>query len=39
MVGVGYALEEEVFDEAITSISATKIREQMRKDGSLDKLK
>ena len=37
--GVGYNFEEETFDEAVTSISATKIREQMRKDGSLDKLK
>ncbi len=28
--GVGYKLEEEVFDESITSISATKIRKELR---------
>ena len=28
--GVGYVFEEEVFDESITSISATKIRKKMR---------
>ncbi len=33
--GVGYVFEEEVFDESITSISATKIRKQMRKDGKI----
>ena len=33
--GVGYVFEEEVFDESITSISATKIRKKMRDDGNL----
>ena len=33
--GVGYVFEEEVFEESITSISATKIRNQMRIDGKL----
>jgi len=33
--GVGYAIEEEVLDEQTQEISATKIREQMRKDGTL----
>lgn len=33
--GVGYTFDEEVFDESITDISATKIREQMRKEGKL----
>ena len=33
--GVGYVFEEEVFKESITSISATKIRKQMRADGKL----
>ena len=33
--GVGYKFEEEVFDESITSISATKIRAKMREDGKL----
>jgi len=33
--GVGYKIEQEVFDDAIHEISATKIREQMRKDGKL----
>ena len=33
--GVGYAFEEEVFDTAITKISATKIRKQMRDEGKL----
>ena len=33
--GVGYAFEEETFDESITSISATKIRKKMREDGNL----
>lgn len=32
---VGYKIEQEVFDDAIHSISATKIREQMRKEGKL----
>ena len=33
--GVGYKIEEIVLDEKIQQISATKIREQMRKDGKL----
>ena len=33
--GVGYAFEEEVFDEAVHSISATKIRENLREKGKL----
>ena len=33
--GVGYVFEEEVFDEEITSISATKIRAELRKKGEL----
>ena len=33
--GVGYKIEEEVLDEETQKISATKIREQMRKDGTL----
>lgn len=33
--GVGYAIEEEVFDERVTSISATKIRKKLREDGKL----
>ena len=33
--GVGYAIEEEEFDKSITEISATKIREEMKKDGKL----
>lgn len=32
---VGYKIEQEVFDDAIHNISATKIREQMRKEGKL----
>ena len=32
---VGYLIEEERLDEEIQNISATKIREQMRKDGEL----
>jgi adenylylsulfate kinase len=32
---VGYKIEQEVFDDAIHDISATKIRAQMRKDGEL----
>ena len=34
--GVGYAFEEESFDESITSISATKIRKRLRDEGNLD---
>lgn len=33
--GVGYSIEQEVFDEETHNISATKIREQMRADGEL----
>ena len=33
--GVGYAFEEEVFDDSITKISATKIRREMREKGDL----
>jgi len=33
--GVGYAFEEEIFDEATHSISATKIRENLRETGKL----
>ena len=33
--GVGYSFEEEVFDKAVTSISATKIREKLRNEGEL----
>ena len=33
---VGYVFEEEVFDDSINSISATKIREKLRKEGNLD---
>ena len=33
--GVGYKIEEIVLDEKIQQISATKIREQMRKEGKL----
>ncbi len=33
--GVGYKIEEIVLDEKTQQISATKIREQMRKDGRL----
>ena len=32
---VGYKIEQEVFEDSIHEISATKIREQMRKDGKL----
>tara|TARA_Y100000590_G_scaffold386774_1_gene459842 strand:+ start:666 stop:1055 length:390 start_codon:yes stop_codon:yes gene_type:complete len=32
---VGYVFEEEIFDDAISSISATKIRSKMREDGEL----
>ena len=34
--GVGYKLEEEIFDESVSAISATKIREQLRSEGKLD---
>jgi hypothetical protein len=34
--GVGYAFEEEVFEKSITSISATKIRKELRDKGELD---
>ncbi len=34
--GVGYALEEEVFDSSVTEISATKIRQKLREEGKLD---
>lgn len=34
--GVGYVFEEETFDDSVTEISATKIREQMRQKGDLD---
>ena len=34
--GVGYKFEEETFDESITSISATKIRKNLREQGKLD---
>ena len=33
--GVGYVFEEEVFDEETASISATKIRAELRKKGKL----
>ena len=33
---VGYKFEEEIFDESISNISATKIREQLRSEGKLD---
>ena len=33
--GVGYVFEEESFDEEISSISATKIRSELRKKGKL----
>ena len=33
--GVGYIFEEEIFDETITSISATKIRSKLREEGKL----
>ena len=33
--GVGYAIEEEVFNEGVASISATKIRKKLREDGKL----
>ena len=33
--GVGYVFEEEIFDEDISSISATKIRAKLRDKGEL----
>ena len=33
--GVGYAFDEEIFDESITSISATNIRKKLRDEGKL----
>ena len=33
--GVGYSFDEEVFDESITEISATKIRKKLREQGKL----
>lgn len=33
--GVGYSFEEEIFDDSITSISATKIRKELREKGKL----
>ena len=33
--GVGYVFEEEIFDEDISSISATKIRASLREKGKL----
>ena len=33
--GVGYVFEEEVFKDSVNSISATKIRKEMRKTGEL----
>jgi hypothetical protein len=33
--GVGYALEEESFEDSVTSISATKIRKKLREEGKL----
>ena len=35
-IGVGYKFEEEIFDESVSAISATKIREQLRSEGKLD---
>ena len=34
--GVGYKFEEEIFDESVSAISATKIREKLRSEGKLD---
>ena len=34
--GVGYVFEEEIFDDSVTQISATKIRKKMREEGDLD---
>jgi len=33
--GVGYSFDEEVFDDSINKISATKIRKKLREDGKL----
>ena len=33
--GVGYVFEEEVFDNSVNSISATKIRKELRKKGEI----
>ena len=33
--GVGYVFEEEVFDDSVSEISATKIRKKMREEGDL----
>ena len=33
--GVGYTFHEEIFDDSITSISATNIRKRMREEGKL----
>ena len=33
--GVGYAIEEEIFDDTTESISATQIRRKMRDEGDL----
>ena len=33
--GVGYVFEEEIFDDSVNSISATKIREELRKKGEI----
>ena len=33
--GVGYIFEEEIFDESITSISATALRKKLRDEGKL----
>ena len=33
--GVGYAIEEEIFDDTIEAISATQIRRKMRDEGDL----
>ena len=33
--GVGYVFQEEIFDESITAISATKIRKKLRDEGKL----
>ena len=34
--GVGYVFEEEVSEDSITNISATKIREKLRQEGELE---
>ena len=33
--GVGYAFEEEIFENSVTSISATNIRKKLREEGKL----